>query len=144
MQFQKPIFLKSDNKNHHPLLWKLSLRLLKFNNCSENNAFTNVRLSVLKFFPLINEKFDSCKLMLKDNKIQFHSCNSKENRMYTNFLYGLPRISTEDIITGLKSYNLIPSAVIEIKTKFSSNNNAVYKVQFTRKTFNPNALNNCK
>mgnify|MGYP006393538539 CR=1 FL=1 len=32
----------------------------------------------------------------------------------------------------------------KIVTKFSSNNNAVYKVQFVRKNFNPNALKNVR
>ena len=70
--------------------------------------------------------------------IEFHTFNSKENRLHTVFLYGLPKISIED----MEAYNLTPSAITEINTRFSSVNNAVYKVQFTRKNFNPKSLNN--
>lgn len=97
-----------------------------------------------KVFPPNNEKSDLCKKLLIDGKIEFHSFNSKENRLYTTFLYGLPKISTVDIVNELKNYNLIPSSVVEINTKFSTNNNAVYKVQFTRKSFNPSSLKNVK
>ena len=70
--------------------------------------------------------------------IEFHTFNSKENRLHTVFLYGLPKISIED----MEAYNLTPSAITEINTRFSSVNNAVYKVQFTRKNFNPKSLHN--
>ncbi|XP_046805480.1 uncharacterized protein LOC124419548 [Lucilia cuprina] len=91
-------------------------------------------------FPPSIEVYECCKQILRENQIEFHSYNPKENRLYTTFLYGLPQIKTDDIMAELKSYNLIPSSVTEVNTKFSSSNNAVYKVQFTRKTFNPESL----
>ena len=42
----------------------------------------------------------------------------------------------------MEAYNLTPSAITETNTRFSYVNNAVYKVQFTRKNFNPKSLNN--
>ncbi|XP_059221648.1 uncharacterized protein LOC131996199 [Stomoxys calcitrans] len=67
-----------------------------------------------------------------------------ENKLFTVFLYGLPKIETSEIIDELKSYNVIPSSVAETTTKYSSVNNAVYKVQFVRKNFIPNSLKNIK
>lgn len=93
-----------------------------------------------KIFPPSNDKLEHCKKMLLDKKIAFHSFSSKENRLYTTFIYGLPKVSTDDIINDLKEYNLTPASVTEIKTKYSSLNNAVYKVQFVRKSFNPQSL----
>lgn len=97
-----------------------------------------------KIFPQSNEKYELCKKILKEKNIEFHSFNSKENRLYTTFLYGLPKISTEDIKKEILEYNLMPSTVTEISTRFSSVDNAVYKVQFVRKNFNPKSLKNVK
>ena len=97
-----------------------------------------------KVFPPSIEMYNCCKQILKENQKEFHSFNPKENRSYTIFLYGLPKINTEDISSELKSYNLIPSSVIEVNTKYSSCNNAVYKVSFSRKTFNPDSLKNIR
>lgn len=98
----------------------------------------------IKIFSSSKEKLEYCKKLLLEKKIPFHSYNSKENRLYTIFLYGLPKISTDEIINDLKSYNLNPASVSEIETQFSSPNNAVYKVQFVRKSFNPKSLLNVK
>lgn len=95
-----------------------------------------------KVFPNNTECYEMCKKILIENKIEFHTFNSKENRLYTVFLYGLPKISIDDIKKDMEAYNLTPSAITEINTRFSSVNNAVYKVQFTRKNFNPKSLNN--
>lgn len=95
-----------------------------------------------KVFPRNTECYEKCKKTLLEKKIEFHSFNPKENRPYTVFLYGLPRLSTEDIKNDIQSYNLSPSSVTEINTKFSSVDNAVYKVQFARKNFNPKSLGN--
>lgn len=97
-----------------------------------------------KIFPSDKEKHEFCLKALKENKIEFHTFNGKENRLFTTFLYGLPRIDSNDIITELKCCNLIPSSVTEVNTKFSSANDAVYRVQFVRKTFNPKSLQNIK
>lgn len=97
-----------------------------------------------KIFAPSQAMYDCCKQILKENQMEFHSYNSKDNRLYTTFLHGLPRTNTEDIVTELKNYNLTPHTVAEIKTKFSTDNNAVYKVQFNRKTFNPNSLKNVR
>lgn len=97
-----------------------------------------------KLFPVSLEKFEACKKTLIEKKIEFHSFNSKENKLFTVFLYGLPKIETSEIIDELKSYNVIPSSVAETTTKYSSVNNAVYKVQFVRKNFIPNSLKNIK
>lgn len=93
-----------------------------------------------KIFPENFEKYNFCKKALSENKIEYHSYNSKDNRLYTVFLYGLPRMSTGDIINDLCSYNLTPTSVTEVTTKYSNINDAVYKVQFTRKNFNPKNL----
>lgn len=98
----------------------------------------------IKVFPLNSEKHEFCKTALKENKIEFHTFNPKENRLFTVFLYGLPRIKCEEIITDLKGYNLTPASVTEVNTRFSSADDAVYKVQFTRKLFNPSSLRNIK
>lgn len=95
-----------------------------------------------KIFPQSKEKYNSCKSILMEKNIEFHSFNSKENRLYTIFLHGLPKLSTEDIKNEIMEYNLTPSSVTEVKTRFSSIDNAVYKVQFVRKNFNPKSLNN--
>ena len=79
-----------------------------------------------------------------DQKIEFHSFNTKVNRQYTVFLYGLPKVEISDIDTELKSYNLVPTSITEVNTKFSSPDNSVYKVQFSRNNFNPNSLKNVK
>lgn len=97
-----------------------------------------------KIFPQSSEKYNFCIKALKENKIEFHSFNSKENRLYTTFLYGLPRLNTSDIVTELTNYNLTPKSVTEVKTRYSSNNDAVYKIQFLRKAFNPKSLQSVK
>lgn len=53
-------------------------------------------------------------------------------------------MDTADIINDLKSYNLTPASVAEVTTKYSSVNDAVYKVQFSRKNFSPAYLQNVK
>lgn len=97
-----------------------------------------------KVFPPNIELYNCCLQILKESKKEFHSFNPKENRLYTTFLYGLPKVDPVEIKAELTSYNLIPTHVSEVNTKFSSNNNAFYKVQFTRKTFNPDSLKNVK
>lgn len=97
-----------------------------------------------KIFPQTQEKYAFCIEALKENKIEFHSFNSKENRLYTTFLYGLPRLDPKDIVAELTNYNLSPTSISEVKTRYSSANDAVYKVQFVRKTFNPSSLHNVK
>lgn len=93
-----------------------------------------------KVFPQNKECFDKCKQILLEKKIEFHTFNSKENRPYTVFLHGLPRIATDDIKKDIEAYNLTPLSITEINTRFSSIDNAVYKVQFARKNFNPKSL----
>lgn len=97
-----------------------------------------------KVFPSDTEKYSFCQKTLKENNIEFHSFNPKGNRLFTVFLHGLPQISPQDITTDLKGYNLIPTAVTEVSTRYSSINDAVYKIQFERKTFNPSSLRNIK
>lgn len=97
-----------------------------------------------KVFPSNSDKYEFCKNSLKENKIEFHSFNSKENRLFTTFLHGLPKINTKDIIDDLQGYNLTPTSVTEVNTLYSSANDAVYKVQFVRKNFNPTHLQNVK
>lgn len=97
-----------------------------------------------KIFSSDKDKLDAYKKALLEKNIEFHTFNAKENRLFTVFLYGLPKISTNDIITDLQDYNLAPTSVTEVNTQFSSTNNAVYKVQFCRRTFNPKSLYNVK
>lgn len=97
-----------------------------------------------KIFPQTQEKYDFCIKVLKEGLIEFHTFNSKSNKLYTTFLYGLPRLNVDEIIKDLIAYNLPPASVTEVQTRFSSADNAVYKVQFNRKSFNPNNLKNIK
>lgn len=97
-----------------------------------------------KIFPQTKEKYEFCVKALKEGLIEFHSFKSKENKLFTTYLYGLPRLSPDDILNDLKNYNLSPTSVTEIQTKYSSIDDAVYKVQFDRKSFNPSYLNNVK
>lgn len=97
-----------------------------------------------KIFPVNAVKYEFCKKALTENKIEFHSFNSKENRLFTIFLYGLPKVNVNEIIEDLKSYNITPVSVNEVNTRYSTVDDAVYKVQFTRKTFNPTSLRNIK
>lgn len=97
-----------------------------------------------KIFPQNFEKYNFCTSALKENKIEFHSYRSKENRLFTVFLYGLPKINIKDITDDLASYNLSPTSVTEVNTKYSTTNDAVYKVQFLRKNFNPSYLHSVK
>lgn len=127
-----------------PIVVEINTPFVEVQNLLGNDCIYKRTSIGTKVFPPDNEKFEFCKQTLKKKNIEFHSFNSKENRLYTTFLYGLPRINSDDIIKELKSYNLIPSSVVELNTKFSSNNNAVYKVQFTRKTFNPTSLKNIR
>lgn len=95
-----------------------------------------------KIFPQTAKKYEFCKKALSDNKIEFHSYNSKENRLFTVFLHGLPKTDIKDIKDDLISYNLTPTSVTEVNTKYSSADDAVYKVQFGRKNFSPSHLRN--
>lgn len=95
-----------------------------------------------KVFPPNIESYEKCKSILLGKKFEFHTFNSKENRLYTMFLYGLPKLKIEDIKKDIEEYNLTPSSITEVNTKFSSVNNAVYKVQFARKNFSPKSLSN--
>lgn len=97
-----------------------------------------------KIFPSTFDKYEFCKKALIESKIDFHSYNQKANRLFTTFLHGLPRMNPDEIIEDLKSYNLTPSNVTEVITKFSSRNDAVYKVQFVRKNFSPVHLKEVK
>lgn len=97
-----------------------------------------------KIFPQTKEKYDFCIKSLKEGMIEFHSYNSKENKLYTTFVYGLPRLKPDEIMEDLKTYNLSPKSVSEVVTKYSSADDAVYKIQFERKSFNPNYLRNVK
>lgn len=54
-----------------------------------------------KVFPLNVEKYEFCKKALKENSIEFHTYNSKANRLFTSFIYGLPRVGTDEIIKEL-------------------------------------------
>lgn len=95
-----------------------------------------------KVFPQNKECYEKCKKVLLENNVELHSFNSKENKAYTVFLHGLPKLNTNDIKKDIEGYNLSPVSITEINTQFSSVNNAVYKVQFARKNFNPKSLNN--
>lgn len=97
-----------------------------------------------KIFPNSSEKFEFCKKALTENKIEFHSYNSKENRLFTVFLHGLPKMDAQSIKDDLNSYNLSPASVTEINTRYSTVDDAVYKVQFLRKNFSPSYLQNVK
>lgn len=109
------------------------------------NEYTYKSTSIgTKIFSTNSDKHDLCKKTLLDKKIQFHSFSSKEDRLYTTFIYGLPKLSPEEIMVDLKGYNLAPASITEVKTQYSSPDNAVYKVQFLRKSFNPKSLLNVK
>lgn len=97
-----------------------------------------------KVFPQNSEKYEFCKRALAESKIEFHSYNSKENRLFTVFLHGLPKMDIKYITDDLKSYNLSPTAVTEVNTKYSTVDDAVYKVQFIRKNFSPSYLQNVR
>lgn len=45
-----------------------------------------------KIFALNAEKHTFCLNSLKENKIENHTFNAKENRLFTIFLYGLPKL----------------------------------------------------
>lgn len=47
-------------------------------------------------------------------------------------MYGLPKLSIEEILDDLKSKNLIPSSLKEINTQVSNANKAAYSVVFKR------------
>ncbi|XP_073821218.1 uncharacterized protein [Musca autumnalis] len=97
-----------------------------------------------KMFPQSQEKYEFCIKALKEALIEFHTFKPKGNKLYTIFLYGLPKVNTNDIIDDLNKYNLPPTSVTEVQTKLSNANDAVYKVQFDRKSFNPSHLKNIK
>lgn len=97
-----------------------------------------------KIFPNNKDKFDFCIKSLKEAKIDFHTFNPKEEKLYTTFIYGLPKTNPDDIIAELRTYNLSPVSVVEVKTRYSSDNDAVFKVQFARRSFAPNSLKTVK
>lgn len=98
----------------------------------------------VKIFPQNKDKYNFCINSLNTAKIEFHTFNAKEDKLYSTFIYGLPRISTDDIIKELRTYNLSPVSVVEVNTRYSSENDAIYKVQFLRRSFTPSSLKSVK
>ncbi|XP_037826793.1 uncharacterized protein LOC119614753 [Lucilia sericata] len=127
-----------------PIVVEINVSFSEIQNLLGKECFFKRTSIGTKVFTPNQAVYKSCMQTLKENQIEFHSYNSKDNRLYTTFLHGLPRIKADDIKSELESYNLSPSAVTEIITKFSSDNNAVYKVQFIRKNFNPSSLKNVR
>lgn len=104
---------------------------------SMDDSETNINLNVTPLCLLRENTYKFCVNALKVGKMDFHSYNSKENKMYTTSLYGLLTLSPDEVSDNLKTYNLSPTMVTEVKTKYSSVNDAVYKIQFERTSFNP-------
>lgn len=127
-----------------PIVTDINVPLREIQHLLGNDCIFKRTSIGVKVFPQTKDKFKFCVEALKEAKIEFHTFNAKEDKLYTTFIYGLPRIKTDDIIAELRTYNLSPTSVEEVKTRYSSENDAVYRVKFACKSFTPSSLNSIK
>lgn len=85
-----------------------------------------------KIFSPTKEDYDNAITQLKSKNLEFYTHRMKEDRQFKVFLYGLPLVNVQNIIDDLKTLNMQPHEVKEIKTKFSSEDNAAYTVTFKK------------
>lgn len=86
-----------------------------------------------KIFPSTKEDHADVITKLQEHKLEFYTHRTKEDRQFKVFLYGLPKISTEEIHEDLKTRNIEPSEVKEVKTKHSTEDNAALLSSFQEK-----------
>lgn len=127
-----------------PIVTDINVSLREIQHLLGNDCIYKSTSIGIKIFPQTKDKFDFCIKSLSESNIEYHTFSAKEDKLFTTFIYGLPRISPDDIASELRTHNLSPTSVTEVKTRFSSANDAVYKVQFVRRSFKRIWLNNIK
>lgn len=110
---------------------KHNFRSIQQNLQSEKLKFKQMRTGT-KIFTQNMEEYNELLSKLKEQNTEFYTHRTKDDREFKVFLYGLPKIATDDILRDLKSRNLEPSEVKEIKTKYSNDDNAAYTVVFKK------------
>lgn len=95
-----------------------------------------------KVFSRNKEDYTKCKEILLSKCYQFHSFRAKDEQIFTVYLYGLPQIETSLINEELATYNIFPQNNMEIITRFTTKDDAVYKIQFKKRAFQISHLKN--
>lgn len=77
--------------------------------------------------------YDNAMKKLKTFSFKYYSHESKDTKLFKLFLYGLPRIDLKLIEDELKSeYNVSPVSIKEIATVRSSQDDALYMLEFDK------------
>lgn len=120
----------------------------------KNHSFTDVQTLLgdpyiykktsigTKVFAESKEDYIKCKEVLLTKCYQFHSFRAKDEQIITIYLYGLPKMDVSLIKEDLSTNNIFPQNIIEIITKHSTKDDAVYRITFLRKTFKISHLKN--
>lgn len=77
------------------------------------------------------EDYEKCINQLKQENVEFFTHNNKLNKIFKTVLHGLPDMDTSVIMNELKNkYNLNPTQITQIKSKFNNKNNSLYLLHF--------------
>lgn len=92
------------------------------------------RMSVgTKVIPNSLAQYEEIISQLKSAKITFYTHPVKDQKRFKLILFGLPQISTSQIMEEFKtSFNIEPITITEIKTTRSSRDDAIYSIEFDR------------
>lgn len=97
---------------------------------------TNIRFRQMqtgtKVFTSSKDEYNQVLSSLKNGNFKFYTHRSKDDRQFKVFLYGLPKLSTAEILADLKTKNLEPTDLKEVLTKVSNDNNAAYSMLFKK------------
>lgn len=76
-----------------PIVVDISNPFMEIHNLLDKECYYKSSSIGTKVFSPKNEKYEHWKKIFLEKLFEFYFYNSKENRLYTTFLYGLPRIS---------------------------------------------------
>lgn len=73
-------------------------------------------------------KFNKCKEELTKRSYQFYTYRAKDEQILTVYLYDLPKVKVLEIKDELATSNIFPIDITEATTKYSAEDDAVYKL----------------
>lgn len=90
------------------------------------------------------EKHSKCAEILKEKNIGFHSYEAIDDKVLKVFLHGLCKVDIEYLKGDLIANNINPVQIKEVITPRSSNNDALYALEFKKTDVNLSQLKNIK
>lgn len=92
------------------------------------------RMSIgTKVMPNTLDEYAEVIKTLKSKDIKFFTHPIKDNKKFKLMLFGLPQIDVKIILDEFKcTYNIEPESIKEVKTSRSSQNDALYMIEFSR------------